>query len=135
MVLFAAPFPHPCGRALSRGRAGSALAGGLWVGWLLVSAVDAGPQPGARWSALGDERPCRRQGPAQDHETRRPGQRFGVGSHAPIRAPGCGVRMTVSPDPGCSVRSAAVLQAHAETRARPVPAFSDADAASNWDRM
>jgi hypothetical protein len=46
-----------------------------------------------------------------------------------------GVRMTVSPDPGCSVRSAAVLQAHAETRARPVPAFSSADASSNWVRM
>ena len=39
--------------------------------------------------------------------------------------PGGGVRRTVSPDPGCSVRSTAVLQAHAETRARPVPAFSD----------
>src|SRR5215216_5439236 len=46
-----------------------------------------------------------------------------------------GVRMTVSPDPGCSVRSTAVLQAHAETRARPVPAFSEVDAASSWVRM
>ena len=47
----------------------------------------------------------------------------------------CGVRMTVSPDPGCSVRSTAVLQAHAETRARPVLAFSGVDASCSWDRM
>jgi hypothetical protein len=46
-----------------------------------------------------------------------------------------GVRMTVSPDPGCSVRSAAVLQAHAQTRARPVVAFSDGFWASSWVRM
>jgi len=43
--------------------------------------------------------------------------------------------MTVSPDPGCSVRSTAVLQAHAETRARPVLAFSGAGAVSSWVRM
>jgi hypothetical protein len=49
--------------------------------------------------------------------------------------PNAGVRMTVSPDPGCSVRSTAVVQAHAKTRARPVGAFSDADVASSWDRI
>jgi hypothetical protein len=70
-----------------------------------------------------------------DRQGRRPGRGFGVGSHAPIRAPEGGVRMTVSPDPGCSVRSTAVLQAHAETRARPVLAFSDAGAVSSWVRM
>ena len=48
--------------------------------------------------------------------------------------PECGVRMTVSPDPGCSVRSAAVLQAHAQPRARPVLAFSDTFWASSWVR-
>jgi hypothetical protein len=46
-----------------------------------------------------------------------------------------GVRMTVSPDPGCSVRSAAVLQAHAQTRARPVSAFSGVGAVWSWVRM
>src|SRR4029453_4578992 len=43
----------------------------------------------------------------------------------PFGPPDVGVPMTVSPDPGCSVRSRAVLQAHAQTRARPVVAFSD----------
>jgi hypothetical protein len=70
-----------------------------------------------------------------DRQGRRPGRGFGVGSHAPIRAPEGGVRMTVSPDPGCSVRSTAVLQTHAETRARPVLAFSGAGAVSSWVRM
>jgi hypothetical protein len=104
------------------------------VGWLLVSAVYAGPQPGGKV-----ERPAGR--------TTLPLARTGAGwwdekvpddavemvSHAPIRAL-VWVRMTVSPDPGCSVRSAAVLQAHAETRACPVMAFSGADAGSSWMR-
>jgi hypothetical protein len=50
--------------------------------------------------------------------------------------PECGIRMTVRPDPGWSVRSAAVLQAHAQTRARPVLAFSGGFCwASSWVRM
>src|SRR5512132_3361649 len=44
-----------------------------------------------------------------------------------------GVRMTMSPDPGCSVRPGGRIAAHAETRARPVPAFSGAG--SSWMRM
>jgi hypothetical protein len=37
--------------------------------------------------------------------------------------------------PGCSVRSTAVLQAHAKTRARPVLAFSGIEASSSWVRI
>ena len=128
-------FVHPCGRALSRGVRDPP----SWraVGWLaLVSAVEAGPKPRGKVERPLDERRCRRPGPAQDHGTRRPGQRLGDGSHAPIRAPGAGIRMTVSPDPGCSVRSTAVLQAHAQTRARTVLAFSGGLGwASSWMRM
>ena len=99
-------FAHPWGRALSRGveRSGPGLE--PWVVGLVVGA--------GSW-------------------LRGPGQQVGVGSHAPIRAQDrVWVRMTVSPDPGCSVRSTAVLRAHAQPRAHPVLAFSGAD--SSWVR-
>jgi hypothetical protein len=82
-------FAHPWGRALSRGVRDPP----SWraVGWL-ASRVGGGgrAEAGGKVERPLDERPCRRRGPAQDHEARRPGQRFGDGSHAPIRAPGVG---------------------------------------------
>jgi hypothetical protein len=96
----------PMGSGLVKGRAGSALGRAEWIAglWWWRDRRSEKARTGFRsWLA------CTHSGPEG------------------------GVRMTVSPDPGCSVRSTAVLQAHAETRARPVPAFSDV--ASSWDRM
>jgi hypothetical protein len=73
-----------------QGREGSALPGGLWVGWLLVSAVDAGRSRGQggapRWTndlAGGKvvRRIMRREPPVDVAEKV---------SHAPIRAPSVG---------------------------------------------
>jgi hypothetical protein len=117
-----------------KGRGGSALPGGLWVGFSCRRWMP-GRSPGARWSArwtndlaAGQDRRriMGREGPDSI-------RRWLACTHS---GPGCGVRMTVSPDPGCSVRSTAVLQAHAKTRARPVVAFSGVFCwASSWVRM
>jgi hypothetical protein len=124
--------PAPMWSGLVKGREGSALLEGCGLVGFSCRQWRPGRSRGKVERPL-DERPCRRQGPASDHGTRRPGQRFGEGSHAPIRARRW-VRMTVSPD--CSVRSTAVSQAHAETRARPVLAFSSGFCwVSSWMRM
>jgi hypothetical protein len=54
----------------------------------------------------------------------------------PFGPPELGVRMTMASGPGCSVRSTAVLQAQAETRARPVwPSPVAAVAVAVWTSL
>jgi hypothetical protein len=93
-------------------------AGGLGGGWLLVSAVDAGPQPGQagapRWTndlAAGEDRRRIgwREGPDDLPEL---AHTYPFGPEVGPHDDGIG--------PGCSVRSTAVLPAQAEARARPV---------------
>jgi hypothetical protein len=125
----------PMGSGLVKGREGSALLEGCGLACYSCRRWRPGRSRGAsgsaRWTndlAAGEDRPriMGREGPDSVSELARM-HPFG---------PRYGVRMTVSPDPGCSVRSTAVLQAHAETRAHPVLAFSSGFCwASSWMRM
>jgi hypothetical protein len=92
----------------------------LWAsGWLLVMAGSAGYSRGQGGAPRGtndldageDRRRIRwREDPDDVTEL----------AHTHPFGPRGGVRMTMASGPGCSVRSTAVLQAQAETRARPV---------------
>jgi hypothetical protein len=76
----------PMWSGLVKGREGSAPLEGCGLAGFLCRRWWPGRSRGARWSARWTNDLARRRGPAQDHGTRRPGQRFGDGSHAPIRA-------------------------------------------------
>jgi hypothetical protein len=89
-----------------------------------------GRSPGARWSAPLDERPCRRQGPAQDHETRRPGRRRGEGLACTHSGPRVWGPHDGESGPGLRSQVNGGVAGACETRARPVMAFSGGAASS-----
>jgi hypothetical protein len=118
--------PHPWGRALSRAQEDPAPV------WGLSGLRSHG---GAVWGQGGAP------GWANDLDlgegrgrimVRRPGRRRGVGLTRTHSGPRTGIRMTVASGPGCSVRSTAVLQAHAVLRARPVWPSPVVVAAAVW---
>jgi hypothetical protein len=86
---------------------GCGLAGFWCRRWMLAAAGGKVERPAGRTTLP----PARTGAGSWDEKARTAFRSWLACTHS---GPGCGVRMTVSPDPGCAVRSTAVLQAHAK---------------------